>query len=1131
MKNAIHVTGASDSYLGTVLCNYMEAYKQILSDTLIGASITVFCKNSTNPVEQLSSERIADLFEEGLSLVNYFGHSSSTTLEFNLDDPKNYNNPGKYPVFSVNGCNAGNFFTFDPQRFSYNETLSEKFVLAKQRGGIAFIANTHYGIVNYLNIYINSLYENMAQKDVTISLGEINKNALQHLVGITGPTDYYSRAHAEEITLHGDPAIKLNFQALPDYIIEEPQVKISPSFISIAENSFKTDFKFYNLGRAVNDSITIDVKREFPDGTITSVFTKTIAGTRYSDSIQLDLPIISTRDKGRNRLIITLDSDEYVSEVDETNNKIIKEFYIYEDEAKPAFPYNFSIVGNRNQVLYASTANPMSTEKVYVMEMDTTELFDSPLKIVKQISALGGIIEFNPGMNYMDSTVYYWRTSLVPGAGGEYRWSNSSFTFIEGSTSGFSQSHYYQHLQSETESISLNGDRKWKFGKRPHNLFVRSGMYPTSGMFDSDFTLSINEETKIASACLGNSLLFNVIDPVTFKPWKNVDENGNNLYRYGSASANCATSRNNNFEFSYFTPTTRKAIMDFMDSIPAGHFVVVRSFDYDYNNSFSPTWRGDTSLYGSNNSLYHKLLQEGFLEIDSINQPRTWAMIYKKGDPSFTAKYVYSQGVYDRIVLTADALLPDTLGHIKSPKFGPAQEWKQLHWRGTSDDATPVDNPVLTVVGITRDGIETPLYAVDQNVQDLDLSSVSATNFPYIQLQLRNVDSINLTPFQLKSWTLDYIPVPEGALAPNLYFTSKDTLDVGEQLNFGIGFKNISMSAFDSLKVNVTIIDKSNVTHLIQLPKVKPLQVGDTVMFKYTIDTKDYTGINTLFVEFNADRDQPEQYHYNNFIYRNFYVKPDITNPLMDVTFDGVHILNEDIVSSKPHIKVKLTDEAKFMLMNDTSVIKSLEVVYPDDNRTVRKFKFDNDTLRFIPASSSADNTATIEFSPYFPQVMGSNGQPRNPDGDDYELIIKGNDRSGNRAGQIEYKVAFKVINKPMISNLFNYPNPFTTSTAFVFTITGSEIPQQLKIQILTVTGKVVREISKEELGPLSIGRNITEFKWDGTDQFGQRLANGVYLYRVVTSLNGKKLDKFKIEGETSDRYFNRGYGKMYLMR
>jgi flagellar hook assembly protein FlgD len=127
--------------------------------------------------------------------------------------------------------------------------------------------------------------------------------------------------------------------------------------------------------------------------------------------------------------------------------------------------------------------------------------------------------------------------------------------------------------------------------------------------------------------------------------------------------------------------------------------------------------------------------------------------------------------------------------------------------------------------------------------------------------------------------------------------------------------------------------------------------------------------------------------------------------------------------------------------------------------------------------------------------------------------------------------VVFEVINKPMISNMLNYPNPFTTSTAFVFTVTGQEVPQNIKIEIMTVTGKIVREITKDELGPLRIGRNITEFKWDGTDQYGQKLANGIYLYRVVTNLNGKALDKYKAQDDNTDKYFNKGYGKMYLMR
>ena len=123
-----------------------------------------------------------------------------------------------------------------------------------------------------------------------------------------------------------------------------------------------------------------------------------------------------------------------------------------------------------------------------------------------------------------------------------------------------------------------------------------------------------------------------------------------------------------------------------------------------------------------------------------------------------------------------------------------------------------------------------------------------------------------------------------------------------------------------------------------------------------------------------------------------------------------------------------------------------------------------------------------------------------------------------------------------MISNVFNYPNPFTTSTAFAFTLTGSVVPQNIKIQILTVTGKIVREITKEELGPIHVGNNITQFKWDGTDMYGASLGNGVYLYRVVTNLNGNSLDKFNLPDGSggkidTDKYFKAGYGKMYLMR
>jgi hypothetical protein len=273
-----------------------------------------------------------------------------------------------------------------------------------------------------------------------------------------------------------------------------------------------------------------------------------------------------------------------------------------------------------------------------------------------------------------------------------------------------------------------------------------------------------------------------------------------------------------------------------------------------------------------------------------------------------------------------------------------------------------------------------------------------------------------------------------------------------------------------------------------------------------------------LFVDVNPEDIPLEQYRFNNFVFRNFYVRGDTLSPLLDVTFDNVHILNKDIVSSKPDIMIKLKDEAKWMLLNDTS-LATVQVRFPDG--AIKTYRYNSDTLTFVPPSGAPNgsNTATIRLRPYFEE-----------DGD-YELIVSGKDMSNNTAGAMTYRVGFQVINKAMISNMLNYPNPFTTSTAFVFTLTGSEVPQNIRIQILTVTGKIVREITKEELGPLRIGRNITEFKWDGTDQYGQKLGNGVYLYRVITNQNGKSLDKYTSSDDATDKYFNKGYGKMYLMR
>ena len=143
-------------------------------------------------------------------------------------------------------------------------------------------------------------------------------------------------------------------------------------------------------------------------------------------------------------------------------------------------------------------------------------------------------------------------------------------------------------------------------------------------------------------------------------------------------------------------------------------------------------------------------------------------------------------------------------------------------------------------------------------------------------------------------------------------------------------------------------------------------------------------------------------------------------------------------------------------------------------------------------------------------------------------MEIRAKDVTGKPSGISPYRINFEVENQSAITNFYPFPNPFSTKTNFIFTLTGATIPDHIKIQILTITGKVVKEIMKEELGPLRIGNNKTEYAWDGTDMYGDKLANGVYLYRVVVS-RGEEVMRHK--QKFGDKAFKNGYGKLYILR
>ena len=104
--------------------------------------------------------------------------------------------------------------------------------------------------------------------------------------------------------------------------------------------------------------------------------------------------------------------------------------------------------------------------------------------------------------------------------------------------------------------------------------------------------------------------------------------------------------------------------------------------------------------------------------------------------------------------------------------------------------------------------------------------------------------------------------------------------------------------------------------------------------------------------------------------------------------------------------------------------------------------------------------------------------------------------------------IEFVVVDESNLTlmNVYNYPNPFTTSTEFMFEHPFSCNQLDVQIQIYSVSGKLVKSIN-ETIN--TEGFRVNNIFWDGKDTFGDQLAKGVYIYRVVVSdINGASAEK-----------------------
>lgn len=210
----------------------------------------------------------------------------------------------------------------------------------------------------------------------------------------------------------------------------------------------------------------------------------------------------------------------------------------------------------------------------------------------------------------------------------------------------------------------------------------------------------------------------------------------------------------------------------------------------------------------------------------------------------------------------------------------------------------------------------------------------------------------------------------------------------------------------------------------------------------------------------------------NNFIMSGLdsTAAADSTGPEINVYLDSRNFRTGDLTNQNPKIIADFFDENGLNLTG--TIGHKLEAIINDDELN----KID---LTPFYSSTSGYQNGSVEY-----QLNDV------PDGK-YKLIIKAWDTYNNfNSTEIYFNV--KSTEDVALDNIYNYPNPMSDFTSFIFQHNSDEM-LTADIKIYTVSGRLIKELNKT-----NITDKFVNIEWDGRDDDGDAIANGTYIYKII---------------------------------
>ena len=279
------------------------------------------------------------------------------------------------------------------------------------------------------------------------------------------------------------------------------------------------------------------------------------------------------------------------------------------------------------------------------------------------------------------------------------------------------------------------------------------------------------------------SMYVAIIDSVTLEPWgthyflnsgiSTIEYNPNNSFGNNNDLGGCRARVENFFTYVLSNPQQVNSLMNLLENeVPVGNYILAYTV-------IRGDFKDSTIWTNQNFQVFEDL---GATQIRNMSDSVPYIFFAQKGRKS-SAIEEFGNNFKDIINLTATISNNLPSGSYKTPKIGPAKTWNQLNWKWNSGESNPRDSIALSVIGVTKNGVEVYLdtqKTISGSVTSFD-TIINAQNYPYLKFEVALEDDSLFTPPQPDYLHVIYDELSEYAVNPsqNFYFRD-DTLQKGK---------------------------------------------------------------------------------------------------------------------------------------------------------------------------------------------------------------------------------------------------------------------------------------------------------------------------------------------------------------